>query len=165
MNFSVRRLEGGDLLDGFDAGPDEDEKTLTAYFRQRARQNQKRKLSATWVAIDGIVIAGFVTTCPGSAAPAPLKSHGLNLPHHPAPVLVLARMATSARHRGMGVGRLLLDMAVMSRAKHLAEEHGCCGVITDAKTKAVAFYAKHGFSELAGDAPTGNTLTMFRPLR
>jgi GNAT superfamily N-acetyltransferase len=153
-----------DLRDGFDAGPTDGERALTAHFRRFAMQNQKRKLSSTWVAADGITIAGFVTLCPGSVAPEPLKVHGLRLPANPAPVLVLARMATSLPYRSQGVGRRLLIEVVIPRAEHLATEHGCCGVVAHAKTEAVGFYAKHGFAEIAPDVEAGRPVPMFLPL-
>ena len=160
-----RRLLGGDLRDGFDAGETEDEKALTKFLRTSAMQNQKRRLSTTWIAVDGLAIAGFVTLCPGSVASEPLKEHGVRLSRHPAPVLILARMATSARYRGTGVGRQLIEQAVAPRAEHLATEHGCCGVVVDPKLDAVEFYRKMGFVVLGGDVATGSQPPpMFLPL-
>ncbi|HEY5241628.1 MAG TPA: GNAT family N-acetyltransferase [Polyangiaceae bacterium] len=163
--LDFRRLLASDLVDGFDAGTDDGEVRLTTFFRSYAQQNQKRRQSATWVAADRVSIAGYVTLCPGSASPQSLTELVRGLPRNAVAVLVLARMATDARYRGQGVGSAMVDRVVMLRADHLASEHGCVGVFTDAKPGAVGFYEKKAFHRLLGEVLPGQNVPMFRPLR
>jgi predicted N-acetyltransferase YhbS len=148
----IRRLAASDLVDGFDAGPSEDEAELAKFFRRFALKNQARRLSVTWVAIDscdGIEsIVGFVTTCPASVTVENLRALDHRLPGYPASVLLLARMATATTHRGRGVGKKLVQF-VMQRAEDLANEHGCIGVLTQPKAGVAGFYEKLGFAPLA----------------
>lgn len=147
----IRRLGAPDLVDGFDAGPSDGEVELTTFFRRFALKNQARRLSVTWLAVDpssgSESIAGYVTTCPGSVTAEPLRTLDRRLPGYPVAVLLLARMATAITHRGTGVGKALVQF-VMQRAEHLASEHGCVGVFTEAKQEAAGFYEKAGFVRL-----------------
>jgi GNAT superfamily N-acetyltransferase len=159
----VRRLAATDLVDGFDAGSAPGERKLTDFFRQYALKNQALRRSVTWVAMDDIAIAGFVTLCPGAVSAQSARKVDGSLPGYPASVLVLARMATGTRYRERGVGRLLIEQVVMPRAENLASEHGCIGVLTEAKPEAVKFYSKHGFVVL--DASGAAPVPMLRLLK
>ena len=50
--------------------------------------------------------------------------------------------------RGQGLGKQLLRFAAGLAAK-MAKEYGCVGIVVDSKPRAVDFYAKFGFVELA----------------
>ncbi len=66
------------------------------------------------------------------------------LPRYPLPVLRLARLAVDRSTQGQGLGLQLLRF-VLRLALRMASDHGCVGVIVDAKRGAEAFYAKYGF--------------------
>jgi len=80
------------------------------------------------------------------------------LPAYPLPVLRLARLAVDERFQGHGIGRLLLR-AMFEVALEMRDRVSCIGVVVDAKTDAVAFYASLGFKPIGlvsgalGDRP------------
>jgi predicted N-acetyltransferase YhbS len=81
-----------------------------------------------------------------------IKAHVKGLSKFPAPVLLLARMATDTRFQKQGVGARLLDQAVFTRATALADGFGCVGIYVDPKPDAVTFYARHDFVALQVEA-------------
>ncbi len=66
------------------------------------------------------------------------------LPRYPLPVLRLARLAVHQSAQGHGLGLQLLRF-VLQLVVRMADDHGCVGVVVDAKPDAVEFYAKYGF--------------------
>jgi GNAT superfamily N-acetyltransferase len=143
LELEIRRLQQQDLCGDFRSGSER----LDDFFRRYAKQTQARQHTATFVALVTERIAGFVTIVPASAASLPLKGHVKNLSNFPAPVLLLARMATDARFQKQGIGgRLLYE--VFTQAAVLADGFGCVGIYVDPKPDAIAFYAKHDFVAL-----------------
>jgi predicted N-acetyltransferase YhbS len=71
-------------------------------------------------------------------------------------------------HQHRGIGSLLLA-TVLRQALELRDQHGCVGVVIDAKTEAVGYYATFGFQVVptesgqiqGGAAPTTQ---MFLPI-
>jgi GNAT superfamily N-acetyltransferase len=107
-------------------------------------------LNVTYVAVDATRILGFATVAPRhlelEELPERLRK---KLPRYPIPVLGLARLAVDATARSMGLGSQLLRF-VLLLAEKMADEFGCAGVVVDAKSDAVAFYAKYGFIAFDG---------------
>jgi predicted N-acetyltransferase YhbS len=173
--FEVRRLRQRDRADSFQAGPSYEK--LDAYIRRYAKQNEKRKQTATHVAVVGADrVIGYATTVPGTVAPERLKDAVKGLSGYPAPVLVLARLAVDMEFRALKVGPRLLREAVLLRAVTLAEDYGCVGVYVDAKPPppgeirgSADFYRKYQFVEIPAppphpDHPAPATTPMFLPL-
>ena len=162
LALEVRRLSQRDLCDDFSAGSGEDEVKLNEFFRRYAKKHQARQISATSVAVAGTTIAGFVTITP-SVVPAELIKDRVNgLGRYPAPVLLLARMATDARCQRQGVGSRLMRNVVFARALELADGFGCVGVYVDPKPTALAFYSQFGFTALPVEGR--DPAPMFLPL-
>jgi len=174
VEFEVRRLRQRDRADSFQAGPSYEK--LEAYIRQYAKQNEKRRQTATHVAVVGDRVIGYATTVPGTVAPARLKDAVKGLSGYPAPVLVLARLAVDVEFRSARVGPRPMREAVLLRAEKLAEEYGCVGVYVDAKPPppgetrgSTDFYRKYQFVEIPSppahpDQPAPTTTPMFLPL-
>ncbi len=143
--MEIRLLAPGDDRSRFSSGALE----LDRYFHDFAGQHQfKKRLSATYVAVDDGAILGFATVAAGHVErdelpPAPRG----RLPRYPLPVLRLARLATDRSARGRGLGRELLAY-VVALALRMSEELGCVAVVVDAKPDAVAFYEAHGFEAM-----------------
>lgn len=147
LELEIRRLSQKDRCPDFGSGDDR----LDEFFRRYAKQHEARKISATFVACAAETIVGFVTIVPASIPSAPLKAHVKHLSSFPAPVLLLARMATDARFQKQGIGAQLLR-EVFARAVVLADGFGCVGIYVDPKPDAVAFYAKYDFAVLPVEA-------------
>lgn len=151
----LRRLGQRDRCGGFSSGHE----ALDTYFRQYAKQSERRGLAATTVAwIDG-EIAGFVTVVASGVDPSPLRGLVQGLSRQPAPVLVLARMACDARYQRRGIGAVMLRDVVFAGALDMHARFGCAGVFVDAKPDAVSFYARYDFVTLVSATPHDDTAT------
>lgn len=147
MIVAVRRLEPQDDRSAFRSGDID----LDRFFQRFAGQNQFRHhIGVTYVAVDETgMIAGFATI-----SASELTAEGLSeakrkhLPAYPLPVLRLARLAVDERAQGQGIGATLLRAVFQIAHKMAAEEVGCIGLVVDAKTDAIAFYEKLGFTRL-----------------
>jgi predicted N-acetyltransferase YhbS len=148
LALEIRRLSQKDRCSDFCSGNDR----LDEFFRQYAKQHEARRLSVTFVACVAEKIVGFVTTIPTSVPSFPLKAHVKGLSGYPAPVLLLARMATDNAFQGQGIGNQLLREAVFARALVLADEYASVGIYVDPKPEAVSFYQRYGFVVLQADA-------------
>jgi predicted N-acetyltransferase YhbS len=93
-------------------------------------------------------VVGYYTLAFGSisheqAAPGIKK----DLPGHPIPIILLARLAVDIREQGTGLGKGLLRDAML-RTVEAADIGGLRAMLTHAKDeKAKAFYKRYGFVE------------------
>jgi len=140
--MEIRALRPSDDRSNFQSG----DEALDHFFHRYAGQNQFRHhLGVTYVAVDGDRVLGFATV-----APRHLDIEGLpertrkKLPRYPVPVLGLARLAVDNSAQSIGLGAQLLRFVLKLAAK-MAGEVGCAGVVVDAKTTAIEFYARYGF--------------------
>ena len=123
--------------------------TLDRYFRQQAGQDQRRGLAVPYVLVDPAtgVVAGYYTLSTLSilaeSLPADLTR---KLPRYPAlPTILIGRLAVDQRHRGQGLGELLLIDA-LHRSLDISRQIGAMAVVVDAKDDAArAFYERYGF--------------------
>lgn len=123
-----------------------DDPEIDRFFSLFAGQNQFRHhLGVSYVAIDDNRILGFATVAAGHIEidELPIASRK-KFPRYPLPVLRLARIGVDHSVQGQGVGLQLLRF-VLGLALGMSRGYGCVGVIADAKSNAVAFYAKYGF--------------------
>jgi GNAT superfamily N-acetyltransferase len=137
-------------VDAFSCG----EETLDRWLRAYAGQGQRRDAARTFVTAepDGKV-AGYYTLVAAQVeheqATAAVRS-GLSR-HFPIPVALLARLAVSTQHQGVGVGRsLLLD--ALQRVLRASDELAIRAVAVDAlNDHGASFYRAFGFesSDLA----------------
>ncbi len=143
MTVEIRELRRSDDRRPFRSG----DEALDLFFHRYAGQNQFRHhIGATYVAVEGERILGFVTVAPGSLDAADLPS-GRKTPPYPVPVLRIARLAVDASARGRGLGRALLRFAI-ELAERMMIELGCVGLVVDAKRGAEEFYRRYGFVPL-----------------
>lgn len=68
----------------------------------------------------------------------------------PVPVLILARLAVGQEHQRRGLGRSLLQDALL-RCDTVAESVGACAVVAHAREEAANFYDLFGFEESPTD--------------
>ncbi len=139
----------------FDCG----EPSLNSYLRQYASQQQRKGFGRTYVATEpnSAIIKGYYTITSGSVAFDLVPE---NVPRHPVPVVLLARLAVDRSTHGQGVGQFLL-LDAMRRTLAVADQLGVYALAVDAiNEQARAFYKKHDFKELADDA-----LHLYLPLK
>lgn len=141
--MEIRALRPGDDRSTFRSG----DEALDRFFHRYAGQNQFRHhLGATYVAVDGSRILGFVTVAARHLEVEDLPERvRKKLPRYPLPALGLARLAVDESARSKGLGAELLRFALKLALK-MADDVGCAAVVVDAKPGAVEFYAKYGFT-------------------
>lgn len=165
QGITVRILEVADDRRAFSCGhPD-----LDLYFRDYAGQHSRRGLTRVEVAVLSGEIVGYSASAPGQITSTELPD-GLQqrLPRYPLPILRLARLAVAESHQRGGIGRLLLR-SVLQQARGLRDQHGCVGVVVDAKPEAVGYYAQFAFQivpTVSGHtlSSAGPTTQMFLPI-
>jgi GNAT superfamily N-acetyltransferase len=136
--------------------------SLDLYLRQQAGQLQKKNYGRTFVATrpGANRVIGYYTLATGGVQFEQLPADvSRKLPKHPAPVVLLARLAVDQTARGERLGEgLLLDAC--DRCLGLSEQVGIYAVLVHAKDEgARQFYLKYGFVPLV-DQP----LHLFLPI-
>lgn len=73
-----------------------------------------------------------------------------NVPHHPIPIVLFARLAVDRTARGKRLGETLL--VALARAERVADQLGIYAVAVEAiDDRAREFFLKYGFKELLDD--------------
>jgi predicted GNAT family N-acyltransferase len=136
--------------EGFDCG----EESLNVYLKQHARKNADLGFSLTYVLTneDHKEILAYYTVASGEFACELLPEKGRKkLPRHPVPVIRLCRLATNIKHRGKGLGEIVMVDA-LRRAVALSEQIGVHAIEEDALSdEARRYYLKYGFQSLQDD--------------
>lgn len=140
----IVELGKGHARDDFSCG----EPALDKYLRERASQDQRRRVSRVFVA-EGESrkqVIGFYTLSAGSVEarsfPSPLSA---KLPKYPIPVALIGRLAVDRRFQRIGLGGYLLADA-FERVLLASQSIAVFAVIVDAKDdRAMAFYRRFGF--------------------
>jgi GNAT superfamily N-acetyltransferase len=130
-------------LGTFDAG----EQSLTAWVHRYARHAEAAKSARVFVTTAGDpIVVGYYALTVGRVEPdrgTPRLAKGQ--PHgRPIPVAILARLAVDQAHQGRGLGRSLLQDAML-RCADAAQQVGIRALVVHAHEEAVGFYRKFGF--------------------
>ena len=157
VEWRIELLDSRHDRAGFDCG----NAPLNRYLSQLASQDARRLIANCFVAcpINTVIVAGFYTLAaaelPVSALPADL---GRKLPRYPTvPVVRVGRLAVDLRHRGRGLGAILIANAI---GQVLRSDIAAYALIVDAKDAAAAAFYRH-----IGFLPAGkNDHALFLPL-
>jgi GNAT superfamily N-acetyltransferase len=138
----VERLRPDHPIEDFDCGREE----LSRYLVRYAWANQQAGAAQTYVGLAGDAVIGYHTLAVGQVArddaPGRLTK---GLARHPAPILLLARLAVDLGWRGRGVGSALLKDA-MQRTLRAADIAGIRAFAVHAKDEeARGFYERFDF--------------------
>ena len=145
--------------EGFDCGYP----ILNDYLKKYARQNHKKGIAKTFVAISeerGQKIQGYYTLSASVIEFDSLpQTYQKRLPTYPIPALLIGKLAVDKSVQRQGLGSELLVNALL-RAFKTAQDIGLFAVRVDAiDDHAKAFYLKHEFIPFQ-DAP----LSLFLPI-
>lgn len=143
MGFSrPEPLRGKHDLGDFGCG----EEALDSWLHRYSRHAEAAGSARVFVTTDGTTVAGYYALTVGQVEPAAATARLLK--GQPAkrsvPVAILARLAVDRRHQGLGVGRSLLQDALL-RAATAAESVGIRALVVHAYEEARDFYARYGF--------------------
>lgn len=133
-------LTAGHDLGGFDSGTP----SLDDWLCRRAMNNQASGASRTFVACDGVRVAGYYALAASTVAPdAATGRFRRNMPD-PVPVAVLGRLAIDKAYQRQGLGRALFRDAAQ-RVLAAAGSIGIRGLLVHAiSDEAKAFYVGLG---------------------
>lgn len=136
-------LNDSHVLGDFDCG----NANLTDWLKKNAGQSQRKHSAQTYVVHRDNIVIGYYSLAAGSVAPdkvAPKIAKGLAQSLE-IPIMLLARLAVDKREQGTGIGKGLLQDALL-RILGAADQFGIRAVVVDAiDGNARAFYLKHGF--------------------
>lgn len=154
--FRIALLNGEHDHSVFNCGS----KSLDGYLRQQVTQDNRRRITACFVALDAdSKIAGYYTLASASLLLSGLPADiGKMLPRYPSvPAVRLGRLAVDQNFQGQGLGGALLADA-LDRA--IRSEIAAYAIVDNAKDdRAAMFFHHHGFIIL----PTAK-ITLFLPL-
>lgn len=145
MEYLTVPLEATHKKSEFDCGNE----LLTSYFKNQANQDVKRLLSRCFVIIDNDNgVKGYYTISSSSInrdlIPENIKSK-LPRSYTDIPVILLGRLARDNKHKGDGIGEILL-LDALKRCYDVSLNLGCMAVIVDPiDEKAKDIYLKYGF--------------------
>jgi GNAT superfamily N-acetyltransferase len=137
-------LDARHVVDAFDCG----EPALDDWLKQFARQAQASGSARTYVTTsDATVVVGYYALAAAQVEPAEAteRLRKGEPRRRPVPAVLLARLAVDRRHQGAGVGRSLLQDAVL-RSLQAADSIGVRAMLVHAKhERARAWYEQNGF--------------------
>ncbi len=145
--------------ENFDCGVGE----LNEYLQKYARQNHKKGIAKTVVAIpetgNGEVV-GYYSIAVGEIKREFLpENYRRGLPRYPVPAMLVVKLAVDKTMQGRGIGEELL-LESLRKSLRLSSEVGIFAVKVDAKNEsAKTFYLKYGFIPLENDP-----LSLFIPI-
>jgi ribosomal protein S18 acetylase RimI-like enzyme len=143
----------------FDCG----EPALNDFLRTKAARHQTKRVSRTFVlvgAAEASRILGFysLSNCQ-IAREQTTEQEARELPRHPVPAVMLARLGVDRSCQGRRYGQRLL-MDALKRCALVGQQSGVYALLVDAKNEAAKrFYERFGFVAIA-DRP----MTLYLPL-
>lgn len=130
-------------IEGFCSGVE----SLDAWLIRRARANQSRDATRTFVLTEADQVVGYYALASGAITVAGATGRFRRNMPDPIPVAILARLAVDRNCQGSGLGRALFRDAAL-RVLQAAESVGIRGLITHAISEgAKAFYLALGFAQ------------------
>jgi len=127
---------------------------LNTFLRIYARQNARRNISRTYVALPETedTVCGFFTLCSGSLSFEALpEAAARKIPRYPVPIAHIGRLAVAMWRQGQGLGGLMLTNA-MSKIIGVSRIIGIHAVTVRAlDEKAKEFYLSLNFVPLRDD--------------
>ncbi len=130
------------LLEQFDCG----NPSLNEWLLRHARQAQSSGSAKTFVISDDNIVIGYFSLTVGQvetyATPERIRR---GMGQYPIPVVILARLAVSINHQGLGIGVGMLQDAIR-RTLMISEQVGIRALLTHPiDDRASNFYERFGF--------------------
>lgn len=142
-------LRGKHDLGEFDCG----EESLDTWLHRYSRHAEAAGSARVFVTTDGARVAGYYALTVGQVEPAEatVRMRKGQPRSGSIPIAILARLAVDAAHQGQGIGRSLLQDALL-RTAAAARAVGIRALIVHAHEQAADFYARFGFEPSPTDS-------------
>ncbi len=138
-SLRIEKLRRDHLIDQFTSGREE----LDRFLKRFALGNQQANAAQTYIALHGTDVIGFYSLVVGVIAFIGASERlTRGLAKHPAPIMLLARLAVSASWQGRRIGSYLLRDAML-RTLQAAEIGGIRAFAVHAKDEPVKRYYEH----------------------
>jgi GNAT superfamily N-acetyltransferase len=139
---SPKPLRGKHGFEGFSCG----EESLDAWLHRHARQAEAGSTARVYVSSAGDVVVGYYALAVGQVEPADATQRLVKgqPSRRPVPVAILARLAVDQRYQGRGLGRSLLQDALL-RCADAAGKVGIRALVVHSLAEARPFYERFGF--------------------
>ena len=127
--------------------------SLDVWLRRKARLNEAKGCSRTYVVCEGARVIGFYSLAASSVERRRVSSRvGRSMPE-PIPVILLGQLVVDAGYRGRGLGADLLSDAA-KRALAVADVIGARALVVQAvDDDAKGFYERFGFRPFSSREP------------
>jgi len=141
---------------GFFCGNDE----LDTYLKEFARQNHKKGIGKSFVALAEDRVIGYFTISMGWVEFVEIPNdYNRGIPKYPAPVARIGRLAVDTQFQGKKIGTALL-IDSLKKILEASKTIAAYAVVVDAKNDSVKrFYNGFGFITYKGD------LSLFLPMK
>jgi predicted N-acetyltransferase YhbS len=135
-------LRGKHDLGEFRCGED----SLDSWLHRYSRHAEAAGSARVFVTTDGARVVGYYALAVGQVESSDATARMLKgqPPESSIPVAILARLAVDREHQGQGLGRSLLQDALL-RSAGAAQAVGIRALIVHAHEQAADFYARFGF--------------------
>jgi GNAT superfamily N-acetyltransferase len=135
-------LRGKHDFDGFNCG----EESLDSWLHRYARHAEAAGSARVFVTTDGTHVVGYYALAVGQvgARDGTARLVKGQPQGKPVPVVILGRLAVDERHQGKGIGRSLLQDALL-RSAGAAQAVGIRALLVHAHEEAREFYLRFGF--------------------
>ncbi|HVY95357.1 MAG TPA: GNAT family N-acetyltransferase [Solirubrobacterales bacterium] len=123
-----------------------DEESLDNWLHRYSRHAEAGGSARVFVTTDGGTVVGYYALTVGGVEPSAATARLLKgqPAKKPIPVAILARLTVDKHHQGRGLGRSLLQDALL-RTVAAAESVGIRALVVHAYPEAQSFYARFGF--------------------
>jgi GNAT superfamily N-acetyltransferase len=162
LDYTIRELHSADCLNSFSMG-DAKFTPLKSFLLNQAVNFHNKSIAKTYVAVrlqntdEGLIedpnlsVFGYITLI---CSEIDIRN-GYDLQDCPyannyesLPAVKIARLAVDKRYRNKGIGDNLVILAIAIATDNISPVIGCRFITTDAKSEAVKFYEKAGFTLL-----------------
>lgn len=137
----VEPLSSHHLQDEFDRG----EKLMNQWLRENALDADRRNTARTYVVCEGRRVLAYYAISAGSVRASKLPGDFGDMPKHPIPVFLLARLAVDKSLQGRGYGRALVRDAIVRSLAANREVAGVCLMVEVLNQRVKDFYRSLGF--------------------
>jgi GNAT superfamily N-acetyltransferase len=137
----VESLSPNHELAGFDCG----EELMNIWLKDKALEADRRNTARTFVLVEDNTVLAYYALTAGSVRSSGIPAELGDMPQHPIPVFLLARLVVEKSLQGQGIGKALVKDAVMRSIVANRHVAGVCLMIEALNDRVRRFYLDLGF--------------------